>query len=174
MIQRYGTVNKAGEKIQRRYVKKALPEGLSVSFHGLRPPVLTRSSMNVHCRRPPALSSICRTACRRPAQHHLRRPGRLFLDVQTRSAILRKQVVYPYARTREIVALLEEHITENIVKIGNEYYRQVVGIPQGSVLSAILCSFFYGDLERRVYKFTEDADCVRASLFVVHRAVSFC
>ncbi len=27
MIQRYGTVNKAGEKIQRRYVKKALPEG---------------------------------------------------------------------------------------------------------------------------------------------------
>ena len=90
------------------------------------------------------------------------------------TSIHHSQVVYPYARTREIVALLEEHITENIVKIGNEYYRQVVGIPQGSVLSAILCSFFYGDLERRVYKFTEDADCVRASLFVVHRALSFC
>lgn len=27
MIQRYGTVNKAGEKIQRKYVKKAMPEG---------------------------------------------------------------------------------------------------------------------------------------------------
>ena len=27
MIQRYGTVNKAGEKIQRKYVKKAIPEG---------------------------------------------------------------------------------------------------------------------------------------------------
>lgn len=27
MIQRYGTVNKAGEKMQRKYVKKALPEG---------------------------------------------------------------------------------------------------------------------------------------------------
>ena len=37
------------------------------------------------------------------------------------------------------------------------------------MLSALLCSFFYGDLERRVYKFTEDVDCVRASLFVVHR-----
>lgn len=49
------------------------------------------------------------------------------------------------------------------MKIGNEYYRQVVGIPQGSVLSAILCSFFYGDLERRAYKFTEDPDCVRTS-----------
>ena len=54
------------------------------------------------------------------------------------------QVVYPYARKQEIIALLEEHITENLVKIGHEYYRQVVGIPQGSVLSAILCSFFYG------------------------------
>lgn len=27
MLQRYGTVNKAGDKIQRKYVKKALPEG---------------------------------------------------------------------------------------------------------------------------------------------------
>ena len=27
------------------------------------------------------------------------------------------------------------------------YYRQVVGIPQGSVLSSLLCSFCYGDLE---------------------------
>lgn len=27
MIQRYGTVNKAGEKMQRKYVKKGLPEG---------------------------------------------------------------------------------------------------------------------------------------------------
>ena len=68
--------------------------------------------------------------------------------------------MYSYSRTEEVIALLEEHITENIVKIGNEYYRQMVGIPQGSVLSAILCSFFYGDLERKSYKFTEDSDCV--------------
>ena len=72
-----------------------------------------------------------------------------------------RQVVYPYSRRQEIIALLEEHITENLVKIGNEYSRQVVGIPQGSVLSAILCSFCYGDLERRVFKFTDDPDCVR-------------
>ena len=73
-------------------------------------------------------------------------------------------MVYPYSRKRDIIALLEEHITENIVKLGNEYYRQMVGIPQGSVLSAILCSFFYGDLERRKFKFAEDPECVR----VVH------
>ena len=48
MIQRYGTVNKAGEKIQRRYVKKALPEGQSLSLHVLLlPDVLT---MNARCR----------------------------------------------------------------------------------------------------------------------------
>lgn len=68
--------------------------------------------------------------------------------------------MYPYSRKQDIIALLEEHITENLVKIGNEYYRQMVGIPQGSVLSAILCSFFYGDLERRKFKFTQDPDCV--------------
>ena len=82
------------------------------------------------------------------------------------TSIHHSQVVYPYARTREIVALLEEHITENIVKIGNEYYRQVVGIPQGSVLSAILCSFFYGDLEkRRMPDLREDGGSVSGDFF---------
>ncbi|RXW18136.1 hypothetical protein EST38_g7715 [Candolleomyces aberdarensis] len=46
-----------------------------------------------------------------------------------------------------ILALLREHITENVVRIGRHYYRQQVGIPQGSILSTVLCSFFYGDLE---------------------------
>lgn len=49
----------------------------------------------------------------------------------------------------KIVQLLEEHITQNMVKIGGHYYRQRVGIPQGSILSTMLCSFFYGDLERK-------------------------
>jgi hypothetical protein len=46
-------------------------------------------------------------------------------------------------------------------KIGQTYYRQVVGIPQGSVLSSILCSFFYGDLEKNFSKFTNDGQSVR-------------
>lgn len=36
-----------------------------------------------------------------------------------------------------------------VVQIGRHYYRQQVGIPQGSILSTVLCSFFYGDLETR-------------------------
>ncbi|KAK7463508.1 Telomerase reverse transcriptase [Stygiomarasmius scandens] len=55
----------------------------------------------------------------------------------------------------EILELLEQHITDNVVKIGSEYFRQIVGIPQGSVLSTILCCFFYGDLEKRFKPFTK-------------------
>lgn len=33
------------------------------------------------------------------------------------------------------------------LQIGQRYYRQVVGIPQGSVLSALLCCYYYGNLE---------------------------
>ena len=46
------------------------------------------------------------------------------------------------------------------VKIGLSYYCQSVWIPQGSVLSTILCSFFYGDLEKRFTAFSEDAGSV--------------
>lgn len=46
----------------------------------------------------------------------------------------------------------------------------MVGIPQGSVLSALLCSFFYGDLERRHFKFTDDSHSV--SSYGTYRLVS--
>lgn len=66
-----------------------------------------------------------------------------------RQSIFVDQVNYSFESRRNAMQLLEEHVSENIVKIDQRYYRQVVGIPQGSVLSAILCSYFYGDLEKR-------------------------
>lgn len=45
-------------------------------------------------------------------------------------------------------------------QIGRDYYRQIVGIPQGSILSAILCSFFYGDLEKEFGQFKNDPQSV--------------
>ncbi|KAF8627995.1 hypothetical protein AX15_004120 [Amanita polypyramis BW_CC] len=65
-----------------------------------------------------------------------------------RNVIFADEVVYPNAPKEEILQLLRDHITENIVKIGSNYYRQVIGIPQGSILSSLLCSFFYGDMEK--------------------------
>ena len=48
-----------------------------------------------------------------------------------------------------LLDLLDEHVRHNLVKIGKKVYRQKSGIPQGSVVSSLLCNFFYGDFERR-------------------------
>lgn len=48
----------------------------------------------------------------------------------------------------QLLDLLEEHVECNVVKIGKKFFRQKRGIPQGSVLSSLLCSFFYADFQR--------------------------
>lgn len=58
----------------------------------------------------------------------------------------------------ELLSLLAEHVTRNLVKIGKKYYRQKVGIPQGSVLSSFLCNYFYADLEIHHLGFLDDSD----------------
>lgn len=58
-------------------------------------------------------------------------------------------------KTDELLNLLEEHVRNNLVKIGKKYYRQRNGIPQGSVLSSLLCNLFYGELEREVLGFLQ-------------------
>jgi len=63
-------------------------------------------------------------------------------------------------RTHKILALLKEHVECNVVKIGKKYYRQKNGIPQGSVLSSLLCNFFYGKLEKEVLQFVARPDTI--------------
>ena len=58
------------------------------------------------------------------------------------------------------MSLLREHITTNLVKIGPRLFRQKDGIPQGSVLSSLLCSLFYGDMEANKLTFTKDDESV--------------
>ncbi|KAL2308141.1 hypothetical protein Nmel_001143 [Mimus melanotis] len=41
-------------------------------------------------------------------------------------------------------------IRNSILKIRNRYYLQCCGIPQGSILSTLLCSLFYGDMENKL------------------------
>lgn len=52
-----------------------------------------------------------------------------------------------------LLDLLEEHVRNNLVKLGKVYFRQRSGIPQGSILSSLLCNFFYAELERGVLDF---------------------
>jgi telomerase reverse transcriptase len=62
--------------------------------------------------------------------------------------------------TEELLYLLEEHVKNNIFKIGKKYFRQRNGIPQGSILSTLLCNFFYAEHERDVLGFLHVADTV--------------
>ena len=58
----------------------------------------------------------------------------------------------------ELMVLLDEHVQNNMVKIGKKFYRQKEGIPQGSVLSSLLCNYFYADLEAKHLQFLKSGD----------------
>jgi telomerase reverse transcriptase len=60
----------------------------------------------------------------------------------------------------DLMRLLREHVERNLVKIGKRFYRQKTGIPQGSILSSILCNYFYAELERDVLSFALGDDCL--------------
>ncbi|GAA5865197.1 hypothetical protein JCM1840_003940 [Sporobolomyces johnsonii] len=73
------------------------------------------------------------------------------------NVVISDQVVYDDVHRTKLMSLLREHITTNLVKVSGRLYRQKDGIPQGSVLSSLLCSLFYGDMERTYLGFTRDA-----------------
>ncbi|KAJ2780219.1 hypothetical protein H4R18_003571 [Coemansia javaensis] len=52
-----------------------------------------------------------------------------------------------YVHADAIHALVAEHVQQNTVRLQSAMLRQRRGIPQGSVLSSLLCNFFYGQLE---------------------------
>ena len=60
--------------------------------------------------------------------------------------------------TKRLLGLLRDHVEDNVIKIGKKYFRQRNGIPQGSVLSSLLCSLFYGDFERTQLGFLTSND----------------
>ncbi|KAG8817520.1 hypothetical protein FRC17_011196, partial [Serendipita sp. 399] len=78
---------------------------------------------------------------------------RHFLSIATelaaslRHVVFADQVWHTFEERKDLVALIEEHVSSNIVEIGGSFYKQKVGISQGSVISTILCNYFYGDLE---------------------------
>jgi telomerase reverse transcriptase len=42
--------------------------------------------------------------------------------------------------------------------MGKQFYKQKIGIPQGSVVSTVLCNIFYAHLERKKLLFLGDKD----------------
>ncbi|KAL1635717.1 Telomerase reverse transcriptase [Diplodia intermedia] len=90
------------------------------------------------------------TGDRRDFAEFLRRQ----LRIKSRSStVFVDSVVEQKQSKEEVMKLLTEHVERNIIKIGKKFYRQKTGIPQGSVLSSLLCSFFYAELEADLLSF---------------------
>ncbi|XP_078435925.1 telomerase reverse transcriptase [Wolffia australiana] len=64
--------------------------------------------------------------------------------------ILTDQGVLRRVNRSEIHHLLHEHVKLNILRLGQELCLQKSGISQGGLISSLLCSFYYGHLERSV------------------------
>lgn len=59
----------------------------------------------------------------------------------------------------ELIFNLYEHLKHNVVQLDGKFYHQTVGIPQGGVLSSLLCSLYYGHLERNLlHSYLDNAD----------------
>ena len=69
-------------------------------------------------------------------------------------------IVQVAQKTSKLLRLLEDHVQGNIIKIGKKFYRQKAGIPQGSVLSSLLCSFFYAELEENHFGFLQQHESI--------------
>jgi telomerase reverse transcriptase len=78
------------------------------------------------------------------------------LAVGRKNTIFVENIVNQFRDTEDMMKLLAEHVQRNMVKIGKKFYRQKEGIPQGSVLSSLLCNYFYADLEARHLSFLQD------------------
>ena len=69
-------------------------------------------------------------------------------------------IVQTSQKNRRLLELLQDHVERNIIKIGKKFFRQKAGIPQGSVLSSLLCNYFYAQLEEECFGFLEEDESI--------------
>lgn len=80
-------------------------------------------------------------------------PHDVLASAAARAGALRHAIVAdlppPRVVTRpELHEQLREHIQNNLIRDGGRFYRQRIGIPQGSVLSSLMCCAVYAYVER--------------------------
>ena len=69
------------------------------------------------------------------------------LAATKKNTVFVDNVVRTAHKKERLLDLLRDHVLRNMVKIGKKFYRQKYGVPQGSVLSSLLCNCFYARLE---------------------------
>ncbi|KAI4252946.1 MAG: hypothetical protein LQ352_003992 [Teloschistes flavicans] len=77
------------------------------------------------------------------------------LAAEKKNTVFVDNVVRTTHKRQQLLHLLREHVEGNVVKLGKKFYRQKKGIPQGSVLSSLLCNCFYAKLEATKLSFVE-------------------
>lgn len=82
------------------------------------------------------------------------------LDGGRKNTIFVDSIVQHTESRGRVLKLLDEHVKRNIVKIGKKFYRQREGIPQGSVLSSLLCNIFYARFENECLGFARTEDSI--------------
>lgn len=64
------------------------------------------------------------------------------------NAIFSDGVVYAHCERSKLLWLLEEHVSNNLIKVGKDFCKQRVGIAQGSSLSTLLCCYYLARMEK--------------------------
>lgn len=76
-----------------------------------------------------------------------------FHDLPAHNSLLIDRVIGTHCSSKDLLKQLNAHLVEHYIRLDGQVYRQKVGIPQGSILSSLLCSLFYGDMDTREFKF---------------------
>uniref|UniRef100_A0A3Q1FNP9 Telomerase reverse transcriptase n=1 Tax=Acanthochromis polyacanthus TaxID=80966 RepID=A0A3Q1FNP9_9TELE len=75
-------------------------------------------------------------------------------------AILVEQLFCSDIQGNEALQFFTQMLTGSVVKYGKKTYRQCRGIPQGSVVSSLLCCLCYGHMENVLFKDTQKKGCL--------------
>eukprot|EP01134_Creolimax_fragrantissima_P004343 CFRG4343T1 len=65
-----------------------------------------------------------------------------------RDTLISDQVACDFEDKDNLVRLLRQHLRQNLLQVKDQWYQQNVGVPQGSIISSLLCSFYLEDLQR--------------------------
>ncbi|XP_025019954.1 telomerase reverse transcriptase [Python bivittatus] len=71
-------------------------------------------------------------------------------STSVRNAVIVEQSVSLKESSSSLCEFFLQLIHHNILKIEDRYYVQCCGIPQGSILSTLLCNLCYGDMENKL------------------------
>ncbi|XP_027343791.1 telomerase reverse transcriptase [Abrus precatorius] len=79
-----------------------------------------------------------------------------FASFHSRHAVFVDQGRWKQVKKKVLFSYLMEHVKHNVLQFDGKFYLQDVGIPQGGVLSSLLCSIYYGHLETHtIFPFLE-------------------